>query len=236
MGATNHQAIASIARDAAGARPNGSATTAGTRAPRRVTAKSQGGPAGSLSVARSMLAPSSMARPAAPVRACLRYDARLRMRRRAYPLEPLARVREEKVDAGTRRLAKAVSEREAADARRASAEQERLAPRGEGERDRRGGARGARGGSLRAADLAQGQAWEARVAAEQQALADVEQRAAGAAGDAAEVERGARQELAAREAEANVVERDRARWAGQERQREERAEEEAAAEAFRPRR
>jgi dTMP kinase len=152
-----------------------------------------------------------------------------------YPLESLARVREEQVDAASRELAAAARRAEAAASARLAAqrsldEDARVAA---GVRD---GERAALAqGGLRAADLARAGEWsraveigreQQRRALEQAAEADVRAR---------QDEEAARARVAARQAEAEVVARHRGRWEEERRAEAEACEEEAAAEAWRAR-
>jgi hypothetical protein len=129
-----------------------------------------------------------------------------------------------------------VRAREAAeDARRATQERQDTHDR-EAARVRSGEAEALARGELRAGDLASAGAWEVRVAADASSLAAEVERArkaevvAGAAQDAA---KGA---FAARQADAQVVAKDRERWEQGRRAKLEATEEEEAAEAYRPRR
>jgi hypothetical protein len=156
------------------------------------------------------------------------------MRPPRYALEPLAHLRRDEADGAARELATALAAREASEQQRRLAEQRRaaheVAAEGVREAERESLARG----ELRAADLAHGDAWEVRHATERAAMtADVERRVA--AEDQARVAEGqARDVLAAREADAGVIEKDRARWSEEQRRKVEAREEEEAAEAYRP--
>jgi hypothetical protein len=158
------------------------------------------------------------------------------MRRPQYPLEPLANLRECQVDDAVRGLATAVSQREAA-ARRTravalAAESHGAAVDGVKRAEREALGRG----ELTAGDLAHAHAWGLRMEAERAALAAEQERARAAESAAGEVEGRSREELARRRADADVVAKDRARWETGQRKRADAKEEEAMAEAFRPKR
>jgi hypothetical protein len=149
---------------------------------------------------------------------------------RKYPLDPLAKLRHRQVEAATQELAKTVKGRQEAERRREAAEgaAERAAA---GARELRDEERAAlEDGGLRAADLQRGQAWELGVEEERRRLEQQVAVAAQAERKAATAEAGARDALAAREADAEVVEKDKERFVTRERRRELAKEEENAAE------
>jgi hypothetical protein len=158
------------------------------------------------------------------------------MRPRKYPLEPLAELRRTKVAEAKGRLGAAVHAREAAAGARRGAES-RLRDQAHAVAEvRRAEGEALGSGALSAADLARAASWLARAAAEHEALVARLQRAAQGEAAATEAERLARASLASKQSEAEVVEKDSARWqAVQERQVEGR-EEEDASEAWRPKR
>lgn len=158
------------------------------------------------------------------------------MRRPRYALEPLAKLRDGKVDEATRGLAAAVTERGAAERARRSAEARRDAHDAAADAVRAGEREALERGELRAGDLALADGWEARVATERAALADAVQRAGSAEAKARDAERQAQRGVAERKADAQVVAKDRARWEDEQRRRGEAKEEEEAAEAYRRRR
>jgi hypothetical protein len=154
---------------------------------------------------------------------------------RKYPLDALARVRAAKVDAASRSLAGAVRAREEAAAKRLGAQAKKD-----------GHERGVRGtkateraaledGALQVGDLARADAWAVRAALEGQALAAVLEQARAAEGKAAEMHTKARQETAERSADERVVAKHREAWDAARRAAADAADEEAAAEAWRPR-
>jgi len=155
------------------------------------------------------------------------------MRPPRYPLEPLAKLREDQAAAAVRGLAAAVAGRDAAERDRRTAEQRRAAYEAAATRVREAEHEALALGQLRAADLARAGAWETRVASEGAAMASAEEHARGAETRAREVEESARGEVAARKAGAEVVGADRARWQDALRKKAEAREEEAAEEAFR---
>jgi hypothetical protein len=158
------------------------------------------------------------------------------MRRPQYPLQPLANVRERQVDDAVRGLATAVAQREGA-ARRVRAAQRAAESHAAAVDGVKRAERAALGrGELTAADLAHAHAWELRTDAERAALAADQERARAAESAASEAESRSREELARRRADADVVAKDRARWETVQRKRADAKEEEAMAEAFRPKR
>lgn len=158
------------------------------------------------------------------------------MRRPRYPLEPLAEVRARKVEGAVQGLAKAVAQRERAAEQRQQSEQRRDAHDTHAARVSEAERGSLERGELRAADLARAHAWQLRAAAERAALAAEVERAHGVEADAVKGEGTARLQVAERRADADVVEKDRARWTAEGRKRAEAKEEEAMAEAFRPKR
>ncbi len=158
------------------------------------------------------------------------------MRRPRYPLEPLADLRARKVEGAVQGLAKAVTQREQAEHERVRREQDRAAQEAKAARvvqeEREALARG----ELQAADLARAHAWQLRSESEHAALTNAVEQARAAEAGALKAEGEARDQVAARRADADVVDRDRARWTDAERKRADAKEEEAMAEAFRPRR
>ena len=155
---------------------------------------------------------------------------------RKYPLDPLIKLRELQVEDAARELAKTIAERQAAERQRIALEEARARAE-EDARTMRDGERGAlEKGELRAGDLHRAQAWEIDVAEEHKRLAQHIAAAAQGEAKASEQEEAARKDLASREADADVVDKDKARFDAGEAKRETSKEEEAAAEAWRPRR
>ncbi|HEY8042420.1 MAG TPA: hypothetical protein VIF15_21610 [Polyangiaceae bacterium] len=158
------------------------------------------------------------------------------MRPPKYALEPLARLRQHGVDEAVRGLATAVARRDEAERRRRGAEQRRELHESATALVREDEREALARGELRAADLARADAWERRASAEGTAMAAECDRARTSEATALEQEQRARTQVATREADAQVVARDRARWDEGLRKRTEAREEEAMAEAYRPKR
>jgi ParB family chromosome partitioning protein len=158
------------------------------------------------------------------------------MRRPRYPLESLAAHRARKVEGAVQGLAKAVAEREQAGQARLAREQARAAQEATAASIARAERDSLERGELQAADLARAHAWQLRSEAEHAALTSAVDQARAAEAGAVKGEGQARVQVAERRADADVVDRDRARWTAVERKRADAKEEEAMAEAFRPRR
>ncbi len=152
-------------------------------------------------------------------------------RLKKYPLDPLVKLRDRQVDEATRGLADAVTARQAAERKKAEAdaiqaraeeaarllrEKERLA---------------LDSGTLRAADLHRAQAWEMGVAETQKRMAREVEVASQGEATARTREDEARTKLAAREADADVVEKDKEKFVAGEVARQLAKEEEEGAEA-----
>ena len=153
---------------------------------------------------------------------------------RRYALDALADLRRRSAEEAGRDLAAAMrrpraaargQRREAAEVRR-----ERHDADARQERDHERGAL-AQGG-LRVEDLAQAGAWESGVAAGHRVLTAEVDRLRAAEKQAVDSEAVARGNLAAREADAKVIEQDRSRWDARERRLVDAKDEEDAAEAF----
>jgi hypothetical protein len=158
------------------------------------------------------------------------------MRPRKYPLAPLEKLRRERVDSTVKGLASAIVTHEEAERQRLELERERALLAREASAVRDAEARALVEGRLSVADLQRQGAWVAR-----QEWEDAERgRAVSAArdreGESKKAEERARADVAAAEAEARVVERHHERWNAAGRRASELAEEEGAAEAWRPRR
>jgi chromosome segregation ATPase len=158
------------------------------------------------------------------------------MERKKYPLDPLLKLRERQVDAATQKLAEAVGARQAAEKKREAAEaakakaEDRARELREKERD------ALEKGGLRAGDLHAGRAWEFAVEEERRRLAQQVDAASQGEKKARDTERGAQHDLASREADAEVVDQDKERFETKRKQAELAKEEEAANEAWRPKR
>jgi len=158
------------------------------------------------------------------------------MASRKYPLDPLVRLREQQVDDKTRGLSTAVTAREAAELERSQAELARRQAEQRAERLRDAERAALARGELRVGDLQRSQAWEIGVAAEQRRLAQQESGAAEKEKTARAKEDEARAELAASKADAEVVGKDKQRFVDRERRAQDARDEEAVAEAWRPKR
>jgi len=158
------------------------------------------------------------------------------MRRPKYPLEPLADLRARRVEGAVEGLAKAVAQRQQAADQRRQSEQRRDAHEAQAARVSETERGSLDRGELSAADLALAHAWQLRSDAERAALVSETDQARVAEVDAAKREDAARGQVAERRADADVVEKDRARWTAEARKRDDAKEEEAMAEAFRPKR
>ena len=158
------------------------------------------------------------------------------MRPKKYPLDPLVQVRAKQVDDAARALGEAARAHEEAARLRAGADQRRDQAEADAQalRDRERGA--LERGELTVADLMRGDAWGVRVKAEQDELARRALESAKKEGIARDGEGAARTHVAARKADAEIVDRDRTRWTDEERKRADAKEEEAAADGWRPRR
>ena len=147
-----------------------------------------------------------------------------------YPLEPLVRVRANEVDDAARALADAVAVRVAAETRLAeseAAEARFLVMAAEVTRKE---SLAFASGVLRAADLAQGCAFERGVSLEHQSLGEVVRAAAKTLADAQADEERARAKLADRKAHAKAVDRDREKFVAAERRLADAKEDEVAEE------
>ena len=158
------------------------------------------------------------------------------MPRKKYPLDPLLDLRERQVDAATQKLAEAVSARQAAERKREAAEaaKKQAEERARALRERERAA--LEKGELRAGDLHAARAWEVAVDAERKRLSQQVDAAARGEGEARTAEHGAQHDLAVREADAEVVEKDKERFEAKRKQELLAKEEEAANEAWRPKR
>ena len=155
------------------------------------------------------------------------------MKRPTYPLEPLGKVREARVDGATSELAAAVGAREDAESRRVAAEISRAKAKEEARATQAKEREALERGELTVADLMRENAWELRVRAEDATHAEKVARAAESEAAAVDHETRARVLLAEKKADALVVEKDRARWSVQENKRADAKEEEDAAEGWR---
>jgi hypothetical protein len=158
------------------------------------------------------------------------------MRRQKYPLEPLARLKKDRVDEKARILAAAIAERETRENDRRRKEADREAARASADAVRIAERNALEQGNLRVQDLARANLWETRVKDE-----DAQRRREiGEAGSAVERARAgessAKSEVASARAESESVERHRSRWRSVVKGAEEAREEEDMADAVRPKR
>jgi hypothetical protein len=153
-----------------------------------------------------------------------------------YPLEPLARLRQEKAEQAAQALAESVRKREGATRGLRAAEVRRDAHGAAVSTARQAELLALAKGELRALDLARTDAWGVRVAAENAAHKGMVERAQAAEAQARGQETSARQALSSRQADAEVVVGHRRRWEGEATRLQAAREEEAAFEAWRPKR
>jgi hypothetical protein len=158
------------------------------------------------------------------------------VRPKRYPLDPLARVRREHVEASARDLAASIQAREAAERERLAAEAERARRADEARRACIAEAEALGRGALTAADLQRQGAWAARTEWDDQASAADVTSATEREATARDGEGRAKSRVTTAEAEARVVTEHRARWVAEGERASEAAAEEAAAEVWRPRR
>jgi hypothetical protein len=156
------------------------------------------------------------------------------MRPPRYALEPLARVRKQKVDEAAQSLAVAIRGREIAERDRRAAETRRDTHETDAAGVRAKEREALERGELCAGDLARADGWEVRIAAERAALLAAVERARGDESGARQTEERAKTEACARRADAEVVEKDRARWTAAQLKQAEARDEDEAAEAYRP--
>jgi hypothetical protein len=152
-----------------------------------------------------------------------------------YPLDPLVRLRQDKVDASTRELAASIQAREGAERARLAAEAERARLAEEARQARAKEERALGRGELSVADLQRQGAWEARTQWEDQARATEVAAATERETAAREGEGRARSRVSTAEAEAKVVTEHRGRWVAEGQRAADATAEEEAADAWRPR-
>jgi hypothetical protein len=153
-----------------------------------------------------------------------------------YPLEPLARLRDDKAGQAARALAGSVRAREGAARGVRAAEVRRDAHVAAVSAVHTGELEALAKGELCARDLARSDAWGVRVGAEKAALAGVVERARATETKARADEAAAQHLLTSRQADAKVVDGHRRHWEGEVARRLEAREEEASFEAWRPKR
>lgn len=153
-----------------------------------------------------------------------------------YALEPARRLRADRAEAAARELADKVRAREAAEADKARAEAARLQAENAAAVARAKERAALERGELKVADLARQDAWSVAVQMEKRTLEKAAATAEDQARAARETETTARGVLGEKKAEAEVLVRDQSRWTAAQVKAREAAEEEEAAEAWRPRR
>ncbi len=156
------------------------------------------------------------------------------MAARKYPLDPLAKLREQHVDEATRELAEAVRAREAAEQRTRLAERDKATAEERARLVREAERAKLEGGELKVADLQRADAWGVAVEEEQKQLAERVARASAVESEARTGEAQQRATVATRKADAQVVEKDRAKWTEKVHKDAQAREEEEAQEAWRP--
>lgn len=152
--------------------------------------------------------------------------------KRRYPLDTLQDVRRQAVDERAREVSEQVERTERADAQ---AKRSVAVRRAEAERSRRVAASEharVEEGAARAADLAALGAWRVGAALREHTLEEAESAARGQLALERTAEARARAALSDADADAKAVEKHRARWDAERAAREERAEEDAAAEVW----
>jgi hypothetical protein len=152
-----------------------------------------------------------------------------------YSLELVLELREKKVDESARAFVAAAHDREVAENRRRSSQQRCEAHTTEADRARKMEQDALARGDLTAADLSRAASWEVRVAHESRTLARELSGALAGEASARAAEGRARQEVASRKAESELVVNHRERWREGLQKRKEAREEEAYSEAWRPR-
>ncbi len=151
-----------------------------------------------------------------------------------YPLEPLSRVRMKKVDDAACTLADAIHVRldAAAKAEQAAVARKEHEAKADATRATERGA--LEDGALTVADLARADAWEVRAASEQTVLVRGETDARTTETKAQGEESTARDGVAARKADANVIDKHHERWREEIAKARDAKEEEEMSEAWRP--
>ena len=157
------------------------------------------------------------------------------MRSKKYPLEALQRVRQDRRETSARALAIAIRAREKAERCRLEAEVERARLEAEAARVRDAESCVLWRGELSVADLQRQGAWDARTRWEDDERARSLAALAETVATARAGEGQARADVAVGDAEVKVVSEHQSRWESAGRAVEEAAEEEASAEAWRPR-
>jgi colicin import membrane protein len=153
-----------------------------------------------------------------------------------YPLDALAKLREEEVSRATRSLAERVHLREEAERQRRTAEDDIRRAEEKARAVRAVEQAKLERGELSVADLARAEAWAIAVDAEKERLEARVVQAKAHLSEARGAESRAQAELSARTSEADVVEKDRAKWQDAIDRAAEARQEEEAADGWRPKR
>lgn len=156
------------------------------------------------------------------------------MAAKKYPLDPLVKLREQHVEEATRELGAAVRAREVAEHRTRAAKDEERRAEERAKTVRQGEQAKLEAGQLTVADLQRADAWAFAAAEEKRVLEAQVQRAAEAEAEARSGETRQRDVVASRKADAEVVEKDKAKWTERTRKDALAKEEEEATEAWRP--
>ncbi len=156
------------------------------------------------------------------------------MRSSKYPLESLARLKKERADDAVRALGKAISAREDAERRRAEAEAAQKHAEAQAAVLRQEERASLEKGELSAADLVQANAWEVRVKAEDAERARKVEEARASSETKRRLEAEAQAKVAGARGEVKAVLRHEGRWNEARQRARDAEEEEAAAEASRP--
>ena len=155
------------------------------------------------------------------------------MATKKYPLDEVLELRERREDEAKTARAAAVRGRAEAEAAAAAAEAERAAADEKARAVRSSETKALSEGELSVADLQRAGAWEHRVEAERRALLEKEDAEKARAAAALAAEAAAQATLAEKQADAKVIENDRARHVARVRREEEAKAEEEASEAWR---
>jgi hypothetical protein len=158
------------------------------------------------------------------------------MRQPRYPLEPLAELRKRALDVATSRLSGAVKKRDAAARARQTAEDARHEHESAAARVRDAESGALERGELRAGDLSLVASWDHRIQSERARLRAGVERAKAAETEAMDLRCQAQARAEICRSQADVVEKDRARWDGARKKSAEAREEEAVSDGWRPKR
>jgi len=158
------------------------------------------------------------------------------MRPPRYPLEPLAEVRKRALHVATESLSGAAKKRDAAARARQAAEGARHEHERAAAQVRDAERRALERGELRVGDLSLEATWDLRIQSERARLHASVERAKAAETEATHARSQAQARAQICRSEADVVEKDRARWEGARKKSAEAREEEAVSDGWRPKR